>query len=800
MSRSRGWLRRMAAPAALAVVLAGLAALASDAPAGADTATFSSASLGSTIGTTASFNQSGAWQMHWSYDCSSLGTAGYFQVDVVPANTNSANSTDFGPSEQASSDSGTSYYYDSGTFSLFVFSQCPWTISVQPAAAPDPLPLPTSFSSTLTGSSGTTQEFTTTSAWTMTWSYDCSNLGPGSTGNFSALVATAGALDQFQTGPDEQGSSGTGTDYYYGTGTFSLVVVGDCTWTASVQPSTAGPLTLPASFSSAQSGSSGALQQFTAPSAWTLSWSYDCSNAGAAGTFVIGLLGPSNPGPPDALPAEFGVSGSSSGTDYFYGAGTFSFTVFSDCTWTIAVRPATAVALSLPASFSATQTGSSGLTQRFAVSSPWSLSWSYDCTSLGSYGYFAVSVVQPTGDAASDSGPSEDGFSGSGTDYYTDTGTFSLDVSSLCNWTITVQPSPGPLSLPARFSSSQTGTSGHTQEFTTSSPWTMSWSYDCGNQVVPGTFSVRIVGPNGVPTTDVGPNQSDFNGSGTSTYPGGSTFSLDVGADCPWTIDVAKVVAPVPVTSPSPATTAEAVGIASTPDGGGYWIAYADGAVHAHGDAGSYGGVQGLRLNAPITHIVSTPDGKGYWLVAGDGGTFTEGDAPFYGSTGGTRLNASIVDIAPTPDGQGYWLVAADGGIFSYGDAQFFGSAGGLHLNQPVVGMAATHDGGGYWLVARDGGIFAYGDATFLGSTGAIRLNKPVNGMAASVDGGGYWFVASDGGIFAYGDAPFMGSTGSLSLNAPIVGMAQDTTTGGYWLLGSDGGVFSEGAPFHGAG
>jgi hypothetical protein len=242
------------------------------------------------------------------------------------------------------------------------------------------------------------------------------------------------------------------------------------------------------------------------------------------------------------------------------------------------------------------------------------------------------------------------------------------------------------------------------------------------------------------------------------------------------------------------------VGMASTPGGGGYWLARADGAVDNFGNAGNYGSMANQPLNAPITHIVATPDGKGYWLVAGDGGTFAFGDAGFYGSMGGQPLNAPVVDIAPTPDGKGYWLVASDGGIFSFGDATFYGSMGGQPLNQPVNGMAATPDGKGYWLVASDGGIFSFGDATFYGSMGGQPLNQPVNGMAAAPGGHGYWLVASDGGIFSFGDAGFHGSTGGMTLNAPIVGMATDPATGGYWLVGSDGGIFAFDAPFDGSG
>jgi len=259
---------------------------------------------------------------------------------------------------------------------------------------------------------------------------------------------------------------------------------------------------------------------------------------------------------------------------------------------------------------------------------------------------------------------------------------------------------------------------------------------------------------------------------------------------------------PPPPPPPSPPTgngnlAAPVTGMASLPNGSGYWLTDAAGGVSAHGNAVNYGSMAGHVLNAPVNHIVATPDGKGYWLVAADGGTFTFGDAGFYGSTGNIVLNAPVVDIAPTQTGKGYWLVASDGGIFSFGDAQFHGSMGGKPLNKPVVGMSAGPNGG-YWLVATDGGIFSFGEP-FYGSTGNIVLNKPVNGMAVTASGHGYWFVASDGGIFSFGDAQFHGSTGNLILNAPIMGMAASLPTGGYWMVGSDGGIFAFGAPFFGA-
>ena len=256
------------------------------------------------------------------------------------------------------------------------------------------------------------------------------------------------------------------------------------------------------------------------------------------------------------------------------------------------------------------------------------------------------------------------------------------------------------------------------------------------------------------------------------------------------------------ISTPSGSITAPVVGIASTNDNLGYWLAGADGRVYGFGDAPNFlptGGALDFSapiLNHPIVGMAATPSGNGYWLVASDGGIFTYGDAGFYGSTGGLHLNEPIVGMAATPDGRGYWLVASDGGIFAFGDAKFYGSMGASHLNKPVVGMAVDQATGGYWLVASDGGIFTF-NATFEGSTGAIHLNQPIVGMEAASDGSGYRLVASDGGVFCFNE-PYSGSTGNLHLNQPIIGIGAAGDSG-YWLAAQDGGIFSFAAPFYGS-
>ena len=66
------------------------------------------------------------------------------------------------------------------------------------------------------------------------------------------------------------------------------------------------------------------------------------------------------------------------------------------------------------------------------------------------------------------------------------------------------------------------------------------------------------------------------------------------------------------------------------------------------GDAVSHGSAVGMHLNEPIVAMASTPDGGGYWLVASDGGVFRFGDAVFHGSAVGTHLDGPIVAITTT--------------------------------------------------------------------------------------------------------------------------------------------------------
>jgi type VII secretion-associated serine protease mycosin len=245
--------------------------------------------------------------------------------------------------------------------------------------------------------------------------------------------------------------------------------------------------------------------------------------------------------------------------------------------------------------------------------------------------------------------------------------------------------------------------------------------------------------------------------------------------------------------------------LAASPDridlgtsGHGYWIATADGRVHAFGGARFYGDLSGHSISASIVAAARTPSGKGYWLAGSDGAVYSFGDAQFRGGLNGQRLNSPIVGMAATPKGMGYILLGRDGGIFAFGNAGFYGSTGGWRLNAPVLDLTITADGRGYWFVAADGGVFSFGDARFHGSTGSMKLSKPVRSMTAAANGSGYWMVADDGGIFAF-DVPFEGSLPGVRaiFGSPYVSsvrMRALPTNDGYYILGLDGTVWAFGS------
>lgn len=233
----------------------------------------------------------------------------------------------------------------------------------------------------------------------------------------------------------------------------------------------------------------------------------------------------------------------------------------------------------------------------------------------------------------------------------------------------------------------------------------------------------------------------------------------------------------------------------------GYWLASADGAVHAFGQARQPAAGSLELSGAAIVAVTAMGHGvAGYWLTGSDGGVFAVGDAPFHGSLPALGVDAHVVGMAALPDGSGYWLAGADGGVFAFGASEFYGSLPHQGFDARIVGMAALPDGSGYWLAGADGAVFAFGEAACHGSLVDLGVDAHIVGMAALPDGSGYWLVGADGGVFAFGEAPFHGSLPGLGLAVPTVGMAALGDGSGYLLAARDGGVHPFGAVvFHGS-
>jgi hypothetical protein len=91
--------------------------------------------------------------------------------------------------------------------------------------------------------------------------------------------------------------------------------------------------------------------------------------------------------------------------------------------------------------------------------------------------------------------------------------------------------------------------------------------------------------------------------------------------------------------------------------GGCFWLASSTGAVYAMfgGSQSSpswlakfFGSMGSTTLANPVVGITSTPDGQGYWLAGNDGGLFTFGESAFLGAMSGYPIypGSTIVGVA----------------------------------------------------------------------------------------------------------------------------------------------------------
>ena len=189
---------------------------------------------------------------------------------------------------------------------------------------------------------------------------------------------------------------------------------------------------------------------------------------------------------------------------------------------------------------------------------------------------------------------------------------------------------------------------------------------------------------------------------------------------------------PVPANNSAQLSTVN--GFAADPVRNGYWEIGSSACASQWGCGGinnkplaSFGGAKdyGYPTSGHMVGIASSPDGKGYWILLADGQVNNFGDAPAYVANGSTAIVGKPISITRDASGKGFWVLTSSGQVIGYGDAQNYGNAT-IVPGQKIVGIAGDHSGNGYWILRSDGHTSNFGDANALpgGFTPAVAISS----------------------------------------------------------------------------
>ena len=99
--------------------------------------------------------------------------------------------------------------------------------------------------------------------------------------------------------------------------------------------------------------------------------------------------------------------------------------------------------------------------------------------------------------------------------------------------------------------------------------------------------------------------------------------------------------------------------------------------MFAFGDAGFFGSLGGAPPSTALVGVAPTPDGGGYWVLGANGTVYAFGDAPpvalAAGSPALATMKSPMTGLIPDFSGQGFDAVNGSGQAFAYGDAPYFG-------------------------------------------------------------------------------------------------------------------------------
>jgi mannan endo-1,4-beta-mannosidase len=217
----------------------------------------------------------------------------------------------------------------------------------------------------------------------------------------------------------------------------------------------------------------------------------------------------------------------------------------------------------------------------------------------------------------------------------------------------------------------------------------------------------------------------------------------------------------------------------------GWWAVSATGAVTAHGSAPDLGDARAVlaaaheRTGDPraaeAVDLAPTPTGEGYWILDAAGAVHPRGDAVGRGGfpRGALDDGERAVALAVSPSGDGYWIVTDHARVRSFGDARPLGSRSPT-VGAPVVDAVATRSGAGVWLLTADGSVVGVGptrpvgspapDPVAPGTASPAAATATATAIVADSDGTGYWVLDRSGGVQAV-DAVDRGDLRSAALD-----------------------------------
>ena len=202
--------------------------------------------------------------------------------------------------------------------------------------------------------------------------------------------------------------------------------------------------------------------------------------------------------------------------------------------------------------------------------------------------------------------------------------------------------------------------------------------------------------------------------------------------------------------------------------GDGYLTLSRAGTVTAFGALTVLGDVSGKQDGDAVDLAVSAT-GAGYWILMANGGIYPFGDARYFSSPRRAALGVAPVRMAARPQHDGYWVLLADGSVRGFGAAASLGGPG--TATGVPVDLAPTASGAGYWVLLDTGEVAAFGDAPAKGGMASknVRWAKPAAAIER-VGADGYVISARDGGLYTFNGAPYFGSFAGSG--AHVVGIA----------------------------